>query len=202
MRSVVRFGLIAILMAALLGVGGNARAEAAASDAVRDFYAVLLDCMKNAASLGVKGRYKKLEPVILGTFDVPYMTKVAVGPLWNQLQPEQKQQAWTAFGHFVTATYARQFDGYAGEQLKIEGEQKIKHATLVRTNLVKSDGEPIALNYVVHQNEIGWQIRDVYLTSTISQIATRRSEFASILKDGGIDALIAMLNKKAEDLES
>ncbi len=124
----------------------------------------LLDIMKNAASLGVKGRYKKLEPVILGTFDVPYMTKVSVGSLWSTLPPEQKQRAWTAFGRFITATYAKQFDGYSGEDFKILGEQKVHHGMVIRTQLVKSDGEPIALNYLVHDNDIGWQIRDVYLT--------------------------------------
>jgi phospholipid transport system substrate-binding protein len=196
-----RFRFCMILLIGLSSLGfGPAHAESAPSDGIRQFDDALLDSMKNAAALGVKGRYKKLEPVILGVFDVPYMTKVAVGSTWNTLPPEQKQRAWTAFGRFVTATYAAQFDGYSGENFKIVGEQKIRHGTLVRTELVKSSGEPIALNYVVHDNDIGWQIRDVYLTSTISQIATRRSEFAALLKDGGIENLITTLNKKADGL--
>jgi phospholipid transport system substrate-binding protein len=195
-----RFGLI--LLAALLCLGaGSARAESQPSDGVHAFDDALLDIMKNAASLGVKGRYKKLEPIVLGIFDVPYMTKVSVGSLWSQLPPDQKQRAWTAFGRFITATYAKQFDGYSGEDFKILGEQKIHHGMLIRTQLVKSDGEPIALNYLVHDNDIGWQIRDVYLTGSISQMATRRSEFAGLLQNGGIENLITTLNKKADDLQ-
>ena len=71
---------------------------------------------------------------------------------------------------------------------------------MVKTQLVHSGDEPVVLNYLVHDNDIGWQIRDVYLTGSISQIATRRSEFASLLKSGGIEALITTLNKKADDL--
>jgi phospholipid transport system substrate-binding protein len=72
---------------------------------------------------------------------------------------------------------------------------------LVKSRIVKSDGEPVTLNYMVHDNEVGWQIRDVYETGTISQLATQRSDFTQILRTSGIDGLIAAPNKKAEDLQ-
>ena len=49
----------------------------------------------------------------------------------------------------------------------------------------------------MHDNDIAWQARDV----AISELATRRSEFAALLRSSGIDALIASLNKKADDLQ-
>ena len=61
--------------------------------------------------------------------------------------------------------------------------------------------EPVSINYLVHDNAVGYQIRDVFLTGTISELATRRSEFATILRSNGIDGLIASLNKKADDLQ-
>jgi phospholipid transport system substrate-binding protein len=60
----------------------------------------------------------------------------------------------------------------------------------------------VSINYVLHDNDIGWQIRDAYLSGAISELATRRSEFSAILRTSGIDALIASLNKKADDLQS
>ena len=47
-----------------------------------------------------------------------------------------------------------------------------------------------------------WQIADVYLDGTISELATRRSEFASILRTGGINGLIQTLNTKADTLSA
>ncbi len=41
----------------------------------------------------------------------------------------------------------------------------------MRTQLVKSDGDAISINYVLHDNDIAWQIRDVYLSGTISELA-------------------------------
>ena len=54
----------------------------------------------------------------------------------------------------------------------------------------------------MRQNGGGWQIADVYLNGTISELATRRSEFASILRTRGINGLIAMLNTKADALSA
>jgi phospholipid transport system substrate-binding protein len=169
---------------------------------VQNFYSVLLDIMQHATALGPRGRYQKLEPVVLGTFDVPFMARLSVGPLWSRLTVEQKRRAAQAYSRYIAAVYASRFDAYAGEQFKVLGQQQIKHGTLIKTQIVKSNGEPVDINYVVHDNDSAWQIRDIYLSGTISELATHRSEFAATLRSSGIDGLIVSLNKKADDLQS
>jgi phospholipid transport system substrate-binding protein len=193
------------LLSAGLSILASLAAPAAAAglgprDVVRHLYGQLLSTMKQAASLGVRGRYRKLEPLIFGTFDVPFMARLTIGPLWYRLAAEQKYRAAQAYGHYVTAVYANRFDGYDGEKLEVIGDKKIRHGIVVESQIVKSDGDPVTLNYLVHDNVIGWQIRDVYETGTISELATQRSEFAGFLRNGGIDVLIAALQKKTADL--
>jgi phospholipid transport system substrate-binding protein len=53
---------------------------------------------------------------------------------------------------------------------------------------------------MMHRNGEGWLISDIYLDGAISEVATRRSEFAAILKKEGIDGLIAALHRKADIL--
>ena len=172
------------------------------TEVVRNFYNVLLDIMQRSAALGPKGRYQKLEPVVRGTFDVPFMSRLSVGPSWSRLTPEQKRRAVEAYTRYIAAVYASRFDAYAGEQFKVLGEQQIKHGTLIKTQIIKSNGEPVAINYVVHDNDSAWQIRDIYLSGAISELATHRSEFAQTLRTSGIDGLIDSLNKKADQLQS
>jgi phospholipid transport system substrate-binding protein len=179
-----------------------AEATPGPTEVVHNFYSVLLDLMQHAATLGAKGRYQKLEPVVLGTFDVPFMARLSVGPAWRSLTAEQKRRAAQAYGRYIAAIYASRFDAYAGEKFEVLGQQQIKHGTLIRTQIVKSNGEPVAINYVVHDNDIAWQIRDIYLSGSISELATHRSEFAGILRTSGIDGLITSLNRKADDLQS
>ena len=152
------------------------------SEVVRNFCNALLDTMQHAGALGQKGRYQKLEPVLLSTFDVPFMARLSIGPSWYQATPEQKRQAAAAYGRYIGAVYASRFDDYAGQRFEVLGEQRIKHGTLVRTRIIKANGEPVSINYVLHDNDIAWQIRDVYLSGSISELAGK--PFASTFNPG------------------
>src|SRR6267143_842981 len=167
-RSVIRkFAGFGLLLAGLLILSPMpAAAASSGTEAIRQFYCQLLDTMQRAAQLGVKGRYQKLEPVVFATFDVPYMARLSIGPAWAGLTPDQKKRASRAYGRYVAAVYATRFDGYSGERFEVLGEQKIKRGTLVKSQIVKSDGEPVSISYMVHDNAVGWQVRDVYLTGT------------------------------------
>jgi len=171
------------------------------TEVVRQFYGELLNVMQHAATLGPNGRYERLEPMVPRVFDVPFMARLSIGPLWARLTADQKRRAVQAYARYITAIYATRFDDYAGEQFQVLGEQQIKHGTLVKTHIIKSNGEPVSINYVLHDNDTAWQIRDVYLSGSISELATRRSDFALILRSSGIDGLIASLNKKADELQ-
>src|SRR5262249_47940724 len=118
-------------------------ATSSPTEVVRNFYSVLLDLMQHAAALGPKGRYQKLEPVVRGTFDVPFMARLSIGPTWARLTPEQKRRAVEAYTRYIAAIYASRFDAYAGEQFQVLGQQQIKHGTLIQTHIVKSNGEPV-----------------------------------------------------------
>ena len=61
-------------------------------------------------------------------------------------------------------------------------------------------GEPVKVDYMMRRNGDSWLISDISLDGAISEVATRRSEFATILRNDGIDGLIAALNRKADIL--
>jgi len=191
-----------VFAASLILLSPAARATSPGpTDVIRQFYVELQNVMQHAATLGARGRYQKLEPIVLRMFDVPYMARLSIGLTWARLATDQKRRVAQAYGRYLTALYATRFDGYSGERFEVLGEQQIKHATMIKTRIVKSNGEPVSINFVMHDNDIAWQARDVYLDSAISELATRRSEFAQVLRTSGIDALINSLNKKADDLQ-
>jgi phospholipid transport system substrate-binding protein len=195
-------GRIASLCFALLPAVGIS-AEAAAlptnpQDSVRSLYDTLLTTMKDGPTLGESGRYARLAPVVGRLFDVPLMARLAVGPSWAMLSPTQQQQVTDAFAHYITATYADRFDSYSGEQLQVTGEQPSGSEVIVQTRIVKATDDPVSLNYRMRENGGSWQIADVYLDGTISQLATQRAEFHSILQREGVDGLIMALNRKVD----
>ena len=73
---------------------------------------------------------------------------------------------------------------------------------MVETTILKSDGEPVQINYLFRKQADGvWQVIDVYLAGAISQLAQMRSEFSEPLQKGGVDALIQVLDQKVEQLK-
>ncbi len=199
----IRIGKVASICLALLLAFGNLTEGAAAAagnpqDNIRGFYDTLLSTMKNGRTLGQSGRYARLAPVVDRVFDVPFMTRLAVGPSWETLSPAQQQQMIEAFRHYIAATYANRFDSYSGEQLQVIGQQPYNAQVMVQTKILKSNGETTTLNYLMHDNRGAWQISDVYLDGSISQLAVQRSDFHSILRQQGVDGLIMALNRKVD----
>jgi phospholipid transport system substrate-binding protein len=169
-------------------------------DTVQGLYDALLHTMKNGRTLGQSGRFTQLEPVIRRTFDIATMARLSVGPSWASLTEAQRQQVTESFGRYISAIYADRFDSYAGQKLEVSGEQPNAGGVMVRSQIIKANGEPVRVDYMMCRNGEGWLIADIYLDGAISEAATRRSEFAAILKTNGLDGLIATLNRKADML--
>ena len=197
MKAVRRMGMLGGFCLALSVVVQPGFAAASPSDVVRGFYQALMSNMQNGPSLGQQGRMARLAPVVPRVFDIPYMTQLAIGPAWTTLPEPQRQQVIQAFERYVTAVYAERFDKYAGERLEVLGEQPTNYGTIVRTQIIKANGEPVTLNYLMVNGNGGPQIGDVYLSGTISELAARRADFSSTLRTQGVPGLIAALNNKA-----
>ena len=168
-------------------------------DVVRGFYQVLLENMKDGRVLGESGRLARLAPVVDRDFDIPAMTRLAVGPSWASIGATQRQGLTVAFGHYVAATYADQFDTYSGQQLQVTGERPNGSDVMVQTKIVKANGESTRLDYLMDPSG---RILDVYLDGSISQLAVHHSEFHSILQREGVDGLVMALARKVDLLRN
>jgi phospholipid transport system substrate-binding protein len=192
---------LAIALAFLLPANGFAAAGDAAATRVDSFYTALLNTMKQAKQLGIKGRYDKLAPVLGSTYDLALMSKIAVGQNWNALSAAEQQSIVTAFARMTTATYANRFDDFAGEQFEVlQTADQPNGDKIVKTRIVQSDGTAVQLNYLMRNTGNGWKIIDVYLNGTISELASRRAEFGAILRSGGANALVSALTKQGDKL--
>jgi phospholipid transport system substrate-binding protein len=204
-RASVAVCLSLMLLLATLGAGvgaphGTMTPTGPATELIERFDNALLSVMKDADRLGYEGRYKILDPVIRQTFNIPLMTRIVVGTSWTGWSQPQRDKVTDAFGRFIVATYARRFDGYGGESFKTEGESPTQGGVLVRTELLRPNDTPITLNYLVRPIGDDWRAVDVFLTGTISELATRRSEFTAVIQRDGFDGLIDALENRIKIL--
>jgi phospholipid transport system substrate-binding protein len=164
---------------------------------IKSYQDALLGIMKRAKALGYAGRYKALEPAVRQAYDLAFLARRAAGSHWRTFKPAQRQRYVSAFARLSIATHAGRFTGFGGERFKIEGTQDAGRGyRLVRTRLLRPNGETISINYLMGQRGGAWKIVDVFTKGTVSEVATRRSEFGSVLRDRGVDALIKEIEAK------
>jgi phospholipid transport system substrate-binding protein len=196
-------GLAAIGLAAigLAAHPAHSAPASAPSDRIAVLYNVLTQTMQQAKQLGVNGRFDQLAPVLSQTYDVPSMSRMAVGQSWDTLTPQVQSGIIEAFTRMMVANYASQFDGFSGERFEIlQTIDRGPTDKLVKTQLVQGNGKAVELDYLMRSTGGDWKVVDVYLDGSISEIASRRAEFSSILKSGGPEALIASLRKQGDKL--
>ncbi|MEE8515078.1 MAG: ABC transporter substrate-binding protein, partial [Alphaproteobacteria bacterium] len=151
-----------------------ATAEGPPSKVVQRFQAALIGAMKQAATLGFKGRYETLAPAVRESFDLFAMTKVSTGRYWKKLSAEERDKLVAIFSDLTIATYADRFDGYSGQVFETLSEEPfLKDMRIVKTRIVKNSGEPVKLNYVLRPVKGTWRIIDIHLKGSISQLAMR-----------------------------
>jgi phospholipid transport system substrate-binding protein len=198
----IRLFAVLFLAVGIFLASGPARADTATA-LIKQFNDALLATMQSATKLGYKGRYEKLAPVLESTFDMNFMTQYSAGRYWRKLTTEQKKKLVGAFSRLTIATYANRFDGYSGERFRILSEETPREGNrLVNTELVKSDGEPVKLNYLLRETKAGWRVIDIFLKGTISELATKRSEYSSTLGNQGFDGLMAIFEQKISGLNA
>jgi phospholipid transport system substrate-binding protein len=194
-----RFAPAALAVLAV-AVAPAARAADPAAVRIEAFDRALVDVMKQGPALGPRGRFRRLEPVVEDAFDLPLMTRYAVGRDWNDMSAADHAALVRAFARLSAASYAHNFDRYGGERFEVlptvqtRGPDKV-----VTSRLTPSSGAPVSLSYRMQLSGGTWKIVDVYY-GAISQLANRRADFAAPLAAGGakgleahLDALVAKL---------
>ncbi len=201
--SIYRLKWFQIVLVSIVALPLSAPAVAPAADTaakvVEGLHAELLFVMKQAKKLGYAGRYQRLAPTVTASYDFPYISKVVVGRYWRSFTAEQKSQFIRIFSKLSIATYANRFDGYSGERFKTISRQELKRGhRLVKTVLIKANGEEIELDYILYKNNDQWRIINV-IAEGVSDLSLKRADYTSYLKKKGVDALLKKLNEKIQN---
>lgn len=194
--------LVAVVLGSLIAFQSSA-GQAAPRDVVATYQAGLLSVMKRAKALGFAGRAKALSPIVAAAYDLGAVARRAAGSGWRKMSPDQRKRYAAAFARFSVATHAARFKGYGGERFEITGQRQLAaNQVLINTKIVQGNGNATSINYLLINSGGRWAIVDVYLKGSISEVATRRSEFSAIFRDRGADGLIAAIRRKTSELGS
>ena len=200
-RNLIRIAAVTALI--FFGYGAvPSRAESLdpAARHIEAYYRELLPTLQQAGQLSVLERDRRFTPAISSAFDLTTMTRLAAGPAWTTFSGAQQVAVREAFSRFLIADYAHLVSDYSGQSFVVDPQTSPAAGgggEIVKTKLIQAGGRNVTINYLVR----GGRVIDVYLYGTISDLATRRDEFASILAEGGgADHLVQKLREKTQSL--
>lgn len=162
-----------------------------------------LDKIQQPGSGSFQARAALLGPVVDQVYDLEAVLRSSVGASrYMQLSADDKQKLLAAFREYTVARYLSSFKKGSAARFVLKDGMRNSPAgndKIVMTQIGPSDGSTgTEIDYILRQENGAWKIVDVLLEGHISQAAAQRSDFGSTLSAGGVNGLIAVLNKKVK----
>ena len=154
-------------------------------DANRDMY------RKDPAKVG-----QLVDKYLLPHFDTEFSARLVLGAHWRTATPDQRKRFIDAFYHSLLNNYGSALSDFTADKLKIfptKVDPGADRAT-VRTEVKRSGGDRVSVNYYLHKTPDGWKAWDVVIDG-ISYVNSYREDFGAQIDQQGIDAVINRLDK-------
>ena len=132
---------------------------------------------------------------------VNYAGSLVLGSHFKSTTPEQREKFFKAFSDFIEQAYAQVLTAYTDQNIQIEPAKEVgdKNLVSIRVNIVQNGGQaPIKLDFKWRKNsKTGeWQAYDM-VAEGVSMVVTKQNEWSGILRQQGIEALTAQIQKSA-----
>jgi phospholipid transport system substrate-binding protein len=132
--------------------------------------------------------------VLLPNFDSEYSARLVLGQTWRTATPEQRKRFVDAFYHSLLRNYGAALLNFTADRFTIlpyKGDPGDTMAT-VRTEVKKSTGEKVPVNFSLHKTDAGWKAWDVVIEG-ISYVKSFRTDFGAEIQQKGLDEVINRL---------
>ena len=153
-----------------------------------------LDADREAAK-GDPARVRKLvDEILLPNFDTGYSARLVLGKHWRDASPEQRKRFVDAFYQSLLRNYGTALAEFTADRMTLlpfRGELATGQAT-VRTEVKRSDGTRVPVNYSMRATPAGGKAWDVTIEG-ISYVRNLRNDVGAEVDQRGLDAVIERL---------
>ncbi|BCX78909.1 phospholipid-binding protein MlaC [Campylobacter sp. 19-13652] len=127
-------------------------------------------------------------------FDYELMAKISLGfKNYDALNKEEQSAYVKNFSQMLKRIYASRLKDYTDEEFIIDSLEQPKPQRAVLNAHLQSKGKRYDVTYKYYNaNERGWLVYDVEIVG-VSIVQTYKGQFADVLKNGGINAVIEAL---------
>jgi phospholipid transport system substrate-binding protein len=135
--------------------------------------------------------HKLVDELFLPNVDFQRVCALALGPFWKRATPAQRNAFGDVFKALLINTYATAVNELSEWEIRYIPElyQPGDEDVVVRTQVLYPGGEPIDVDYRMHQKGSRWLAYDVKVAG-VSLLSNYRSTFMRLARRKGIDGLI------------
>ena len=134
-----------------------------------------------------------IDDVVKNSYDLEKMGKIIIGVDWKKMDTKTQKDFINVFKRFISVNYFRRFNkidklDFEHQTVTVIGD-KFKLAKVILT----ADKEKIKIDYLLGLKNEKWKIFDVLLDGSISEVATKKSDFKKIIEEEGLSGLVKNL---------
>lgn len=162
-----------------------------------------LDADRAAAKRDLARVRRLVDEILLPSFDTDYSARLVLGKHWRDATPAQRQRFIDAFYQSLLRNYGSALAEFTAERMALlpfRGDLATGQAT-VRTEVKRSDGTRVPVNYSMRATPAGWKAWDVTIEG-ISYVRNLRNDVGAEVDQRGLDAVIERLeteNRRGDD---
>ena len=137
---------------------------------------------------------KLVDEILLPHFDTDYSARLVLGTHWRTATPEQRRQFIDAFYQSLLRNYGSALADFTADRLVVlpfRGDLASGQA-VVRTEVKRSNGQRVPVNYSLHATPQGWKAWDVTIEG-ISYVRNFRNDVGAEVDQKGLDSVIKRL---------
>ena len=137
---------------------------------------------------------KLVDEILLPHFDTDYSARLVLGTHWRTATPEQRRQFIDAFYQSLLRNYGSALADFTADRLVVlpfRGDLASGQA-VVRTEVKRSNGQRVPVNYSLHATPQGWKAWDVTIEG-ISYVRNFRNDVGTEVDQKGLDSVIKRL---------
>lgn len=137
---------------------------------------------------------KLVDEVLLPHFDTQYAARLVLGKYWRDATPEQRQRFIDAFYKSLLENYGAALTEFTADRMRVlpfQGDAAADRAT-VRTEVKRSDGTKVPVNYSMRKTDDGWKAWDVTIEG-ISYVRNFRTQYGAEIDEKGLEVVIRRL---------
>ena len=141
--------------------------------------------------------YALVNDLVVPHLDMPRIAHIVLGKHARRVDAADLETFTGEFQTLLVRTYTSSLMAYQGERVDVSQAAAVsaRGTATVDLRVYRADGAPIEISFLTHNRRGPWLVYDIRIEG-ISLVGNYRSEFSSILRNQGVEALITRLKNR------